>query len=108
MARSKAAPPKQINIAGRRYTLVPVEPAGDLSAETNAGYISHRWLTINYSEGWHEYQQKDTVLHEVLHGCEDVAGLEVEERVILALSTQLLGVLKGNPEFVKWLIADED
>lgn len=101
-------PPKSISIAGRRYTLIPVPPTGELSAEQHAGYISHRWLTINYSTGWAEYQQKDTVLHEVIHGCEDVAGLELEEREVEALSTQLLGVLRLNPKFAAWLLEPEE
>jgi hypothetical protein len=48
----------------------------------------------------------DTVVHEVLHAIYSFMGLSRgngEERIVGSFSTGLIGVLRDNPEFTKWL-----
>ena len=50
-----------------------------------------------------------TVLHEILHACADVVGVDddkAEERVVTVLSPALLQVLRDNPRLVEWLTGE--
>jgi hypothetical protein len=50
-----------------------------------------------------------TLLHEVMHGCNDLAGnadLDNEERIVRALAPILLDTLRRNPELIRVLIGD--
>lgn len=55
-----------------------------------------------------EVRSRVTLLHEVLHACADVAGVDddkAEERVVTVLAPVLLAVLRGNPRLVDWLVS---
>ena len=52
--------------------------------------------------------QRDTMLHEVLHGVDQVAGTSAGEAVVEAWAPVLLDVLRSNPGLVAFLLADED
>lgn len=51
----------------------------------------------------------DTLLHEIMHAVWKEVGLgetvdsEVEEKIVKALTTGLVGVLRDNPAVVRWL-----
>ena len=56
-------------------------------------------------------QQRDTLLHEVLHALTEMTGLhnewseEKEEAVVRRLTPALLDVLRRNPDLVEFLVA---
>jgi hypothetical protein len=60
--------------------------------------------------GLSDQAERDTVLHEALHALWSQTGLqkeyteEQEEGIVWQLTPRLLGFLKDNPEFVKWLL----
>ena len=61
-------------------------------------------------------QMRDSLLHEVLHWCVVVSGVQrvgeewrdAEEGFVSAISPTLLGVLRDNPELVEYLMSTED
>ncbi len=96
--------PKRLRINGRvfRLTALPAD-ANELGLmQGDAGEIQIKPCDDMFVT-------KDTVLHEVMHairymqGRED--GGEVEEDYVRSLATGILGVLRDNPTFAKWLIA---
>lgn len=99
---SKPSAPATIRVAGKVYVLEPVE-RNDLGAD-RAGEANHRKLRITYDTAWAPCQQRDTVLHEVLHCCEAAAGIELQEQEVASIATLLYGVMRDNPELVKWLM----
>jgi hypothetical protein len=53
---------------------------------------------------------RETLLHEIIHGCNDVAGtggLTDEERFTTALAPTLLDTLRRNPALVSYLTSDD-
>ena len=100
MAESMTAP-DSVRICGKVYKVKAIE-RNALGAD-RAGEASHQHLVITYDTSWALAQQKDTVLHEVLHCCEHAAGLELEEHTIASLATLLYGVAQDNPQLWKWL-----
>jgi hypothetical protein len=75
--------------------------------------VDEQLIVVRTLQGSH--QQKDTVLHEVLHALIRMTGQRdrfkpndenenhPEEPVVYALATALLQVLRANPAFVGWL-----
>jgi len=62
--------------------------------------------TIHIADGQRGPQLADTILHELLHAIYATFGLkdeDEEERIVSALATGLVGVLRDNPNFARWL-----
>lgn len=49
-------------------------------------------------------QERDTVLHEVIHAAVELTGHELREGAVAGLATALLSVLRCNPQLVAWLV----
>jgi len=68
------------------------------------GHFSSAEMVIRISIDLPEIQVINTLLHEVLHSCYYVAGLEdtdEEERIITCLANQYLQVIIDNPAYNK-------
>lgn len=96
--------PDTIRVCGKDHSVTAVE--GHALGVQQCGQIDHRALTITYDTTWAEAQQRDTVLHEVIHACDFAANLELSEAQVQTLAGLLYGVLADNPEFARWLIAE--
>ena len=62
--------------------------------------------TIHVAAGQHGPALADTVLHELLHAIFQTFALkddDDEERIVSALATGIIGVLRDNPNFATWL-----
>lgn len=51
--------------------------------------------------------EQDTLLHEAIHYLEDSAGLGLPEKHVRVLATMLIGLLKDNPSFARYLLQRE-
>ena len=98
---AKAQPPTEVRVAGKVYTITP-EAKGALGSD-RVGEAKHSSLEIIYDSEWALAQQKDTVLHEVIHCCEQAAGAELDERDVASIATLLYGVAQDNPDLWRWL-----
>jgi hypothetical protein len=101
-----SAPPGRIDVGPYRYRLVVDAdrlPDG-LYGQCDKGHQSiavHPWQSPR--------RMRVTVLHEVLHACADVVGVDddkAEERVVTVLAPALLAVLRDNPRLVGWLTGE--
>lgn len=57
-----------------------------------------------------EQKKRETLLHEVIHVCNNVAGassLKHEERFVTGLAPALLDTLRRNPALVSYLMGDD-
>lgn len=111
--------PEHVRVGATVYA-VAIDDA-TLSAESLkmggdlAGFSSHSTQQIALASGLGPDYLADTLLHEVLHSCLRAAGYDpnddgrpgrdVEERTVKAMTGQLLGVLRANPDLVAFLIA---
>lgn len=80
---------------------------------TLCGYSTPVNCVIVIREDLPPDSESDTLLHEILHQCLAVSGCEpnllskisdIEERVVVAMTGPLLGVLRANPAVYKYLI----
>ncbi len=96
--------PQRLRINGRIFRVEPL-PADS----PNYGEMRADEGVIAMRPKQDEFTERDTFLHETMHailhqqGNED--GGKVEEHYVRSLATGLLGVLRDNPTFAKWLIA---
>lgn len=98
----------------------------DPTAEWTA-YSDHDALVIGINASNPEDVQRRDVLHEILHCCLRMSGVEpnayatvvhrakgrhggytVEEFMVAAVSAPLLAVLRDNPDLTRWLLTDEE
>ena len=97
--------PDTIEIGGRAIRL-QWRPAKDM--KDCLGQFVYAKGKIEVARGQLEYDEADTVLHEILHAILHLQGREedpdTEERFVRALATGLLPVLRNNPALTTWLM----
>ena len=96
-----AAAPETVEIIGKTWRLVFVEPVfsgNKLGESLQAGCL------IKIANGLDPQQERDTVLHEILHSVCSELGYYPSEAVIQSLSASLYGVLLKNPQLVDYLM----
>lgn len=93
--------PNVITVLGQPFEIV-YEPRGVLAGE-NAGKADHAGQRLIVSEGQGAHQERDTLLHEVLHICGLMIGHELDEHQVASVTPVLLDVLRSNPEVVAYL-----
>lgn len=111
-------PPSVVNIAGnpvaikvKRRVLIGDEPPTDSGLLGACYFYENR---IEVKSGQPASQERDAVLHEVLHALVRVSRLhhppaplanyDKEELVVANLTTQLLDTLRRNPRLVAYLL----
>jgi hypothetical protein len=90
-----------ITILGQPFEVV-YEPRGELVGD-NAGTSTLNDQRLAVLEGQGQHQERDTVVHEVLHLVSRMSAFPLKERQVTALSPVLLDVLRRNPELVAYL-----
>jgi len=103
--------PRAIRLVGQRFALEFVarddwrlHQRADLEA---VGTILLTTQSIVVARDLAGDQERDTVLHEVLHGLVRIVGLvkddDEEERIVATLAPILLDALRANPALVRYL-----
>lgn len=99
--------PARVRVGPHVYRVKVAKPSGldhDAYGVTDIGRS-----TITLAPGLSDSQQRDTLLHEVLHAVLDGTGwahrlgAKREEQLVRALAPALLAVLRDNREAIKWL-----
>lgn len=111
-SRSRPQPPKKLRIGHAEYSVLQ---GGDvqqlLDDRADEGVSNGNVLKILLRDDRPFTTEAETLLHETIHQCLFVAGLEldnaVEEPIVRALSMHLFGVLRENPKFVSYLTHKE-
>jgi hypothetical protein len=101
-----------VDILGRKYQVNRGHLDG-ISGQCDTGEAR-----IDIQVGQEEYAEKDTVLHEVMHGIlfqqgrsmGDGEGPEytMEESYVRPLATGLIAFFRANPAVANWLISNPD
>ncbi|GIH26046.1 hypothetical protein Aph01nite_43560 [Acrocarpospora phusangensis] len=113
--------PTRVKIGYARYGVVVSNDAihkADSENHTNyAGFSNGSTQKIVLREDNPPDYQAETLLHEILHQCLRVAGVDadvdakagladVEERAVRAIAPNLLAALRENPDLVAYLLHD--
>lgn len=96
--------PSTIRIGGREWKFRRRLPK---SMPDESGLCHYEKAQIDIRSGQSPIDERDTVLHEVMHAilyCQGREyGEEVEETYVRALATGLIATLQDNPQFAQWL-----
>ena len=95
-----AAIPQVLQIIGKPYQvlIVPLLDEG-----LNVGEMSEHHQAITMAAGQTFENERDTLLHEILHAIEERLQLKMREKQVALLATGLLQVLRENPKLVAYL-----
>jgi hypothetical protein len=94
--------PKSIRVLGKSFAVV-LEPAGVLE-RSNVGLCDSHAQTITVLEGLYPEDERETLLHEVVHAVDEAVFTDLTEHQVGALSRGLLAVFADNPAFAAWLL----
>lgn len=104
--------PDQVELVGQPFVVQFVDESDDGLSKGDVIGVGRVRLTrqrILIAERLAERQERDTLLHEVLHGLFGLVGLisddSEEERIVGTLTPLLLDTLRRNPQLVEYLVA---
>jgi hypothetical protein len=98
---------KEVDILGKIYNVREVKDMA--SVDDAVGKCKPEACQIWVAKDQHAQQQRDTLLHEILHGVWSEMGItedvkeEQEETVVRRMGTGLLYVIRHNPELLELL-----
>lgn len=92
--------PSLVKVLGKAYSIEWVHPRdiGDDYGECR----SHECL-IKVSTEQAEIQQRDALLHEIVHAVDFEMDTKLTERAVRLIATGLLNMLRDNPLITTWL-----
>jgi hypothetical protein len=90
--------PKSLCLLGKTWSITRKSTPGKY------GECQHGKLVINVSPASADDQQRDTLLHEVIHALEVEGQLKMTERQVTGLATLLLSSLRHNPKLAQFLL----
>jgi hypothetical protein len=97
--------PKSIRIGYRDFAVEDWDTK-HASVAGRLGECDRANAVIRIDTSYGPVQSAETLLHEVLHGCFGIAGIDEadsEERTVTHLSAQLAQVFRDNPELLAYL-----
>jgi len=94
--------PESVNILGKTYAIEWLPHIYEDDGE-QSGMSSTRHQVIKISTSHHKEQQKDTLLHEMLHAVDEEIGTKLEEEQVRHIATCLFQVLNSNPNILEFL-----
>lgn len=104
IARSIAGLPRTIKVLGKKFRIRILGEEEDADSE-GLMTLSKQEISVRPREAVEQVQ--DTTFHEIIHAVDESLYLRMTETQVHKLATGLLGVLKDNPEYAKWLLQDE-
>jgi len=87
----------KVDILGKRFTVRWSK------MEKDYGQCESGKCLITVDPSQHAEQQRDTLLHEILHALDHESDTGLRERQIRVQATMLLQFMRANPEVVRWL-----
>lgn len=100
------AKPKTVKVSNHDY-LIAWGPIPEVDGTFFYGRTHPKLTLIQINDEVAKSQQRDTLLHELLHAAINETHLsfstEAEEEVIRVVTPLLLGILRENPKVVRWL-----
>lgn len=96
--------PSQVRVLGKVFKIVKMKDGENEDAD---GLCKTAAQELHIREQPALAYGQDTLLHETIHAIDETLFLKMTERQVSNLASVLLGVLKDNPEFTKWILQDE-
>lgn len=94
--------PDTVRIFGKTFT-VETQPSGRIEHDYN-GQVDFSAQVITLASDLHPEKERETVLHELVHGIEMALGLKISEQSVQSLGAGLFVILRENPEWVRWIM----
>lgn len=94
--------PAAVIVLGQSLT-IEYTPKGLLDRDPAAGHTNLEAQRIEVGEGQAHHQERDTLVHELLHAIGMIVGQRLKEREVAAFAPVLLDVLRSNPAVVAYL-----
>ena len=90
--------PDSVNILFKKYTVCRDNNMRDDKGNLLYGQIDHieQMITLNEDAGLE--QQKATLMHEMVHGLDDLYSIGLKEKQVEKLGTALYMLVRDNPE----------
>ena len=90
--------PDSVNILFKKYTVCRDNNMRDDKGNLLYGQIDHieQLITLNEDAGLE--QQKATLMHEMVHGLDDLYSIGLKEKQVEKLGTALYMLVRDNPE----------
>ena len=95
--------PKRLKILGKTWKVKTVAKRIKIEDTEALGSSEIEHCKIRLSTHMDEQQQKDTLLHEVVHAIDDTLALGMTEEQVHALGAGLYQVLSENKQLTRWL-----
>lgn len=88
----------KVKIGWKEYAVKYLEPQETLIANADEcyGIILYEKKEIHINKEYDDERKKETLIHEVLHGIEDMYHIELGEETVTRLSQAIYTVLKDN------------
>lgn len=93
--------PRELRIAGKLFNVLWVKPAALESK--NYGHTDIEKLEIAIRDNLPAAVERDTLLHEMLHGIDEQLDLELSEHQVEVLGCMLQQVFADNPALLTYL-----
>ena len=93
----------KLKIGWKIYDVVEKEPNGDLimGGDLCYGKIQHDERKIFINSSYDAAQKITTLIHEAIHGIEDLMNLELEEKQVSAMANGIATLIADNPQLIK-------
>ena len=100
--------PDKLRILGKTYRIAYLRRAfyGDSGDELNGECILEQ-QKIKIRHGLGALEERETVLHEAMHGVEQTMGVKISEADLTRMAAGVLALLTDNPEFAAYLVSKE-
>ncbi|MDA3730059.1 hypothetical protein PBV87_00840 [Niameybacter massiliensis] len=100
---------EKIKIGWKEYGIQCVESSNVLmnGGMECYGEILHDKCLIRLNVSNTEDQMRATVVHEILHGIENMYGIDLGEEVVTKLGNALYTLVKDNPKLIGGLISPQ-
>lgn len=98
---------KQIRLIGKRHKIVWKDEIIDDDGDAVLGMYTQRNKLIQIQTGQTHDDERETVLHEILHALEEQMNAEIPEAKLRQLAVGLYAALKDNPRLVDYLLEEE-
>lgn len=92
--------PEQVKILYKYYNVRKTENLHD-GEDDLYGIIEHGEQTIDIDPQYSWNQQKCTLIHEVIHGLDDLYGIGLKEKQVERLGIALYQFIEDNPHIFK-------
>lgn len=93
-----------LRILGKTYK-ISVMP--DHTPDEEFGACSYAYQLIEYNGKLALDERKDTIIHEMVHCLDHALQTKMSEEQVHAISSGFYAIIKDNPDFFRWVVADQ-